>query len=287
MKVLIVDDHALVRGGMGHVVRECFTDAEVTEAAGVAEALEVMSASEADIALVDVRMPDADGFELLHDIKARWPDVPVIMLTSFDHAQYVRRALAEGAAGYMLKDATPDDLEQAIRIALSGGGNVLSPRVIQNLFENMEGGSASEDGHPSRSPGNLTQRETDIMAHLSEGKSNRDISRALFLSEKTVKAHLAAIFRKLGVTNRTQAAMAAVSMGIGPGLHPFESDSSRAGGSGREARGAARSTSRRSKTRTSTGLGDRRELRRADAGRRRGVRAAGTIARQVRCCTRT
>jgi DNA-binding NarL/FixJ family response regulator len=71
------------------------------------------------------------------------------------------------------------------------------------------------------------------MAHLSEGKSNRDISRALFLSEKTVKAHLAAIFRKLGVTNRTQAAMAAVSMGIGPGLHPFESDSSRAGGSGR------------------------------------------------------
>jgi len=233
VKVLIVDDHALVRRGMGHVVRECFTDAEVTEAAGAAEALEMMSASEADIALVDVRMPEADGLELLHDMKARWPDLPVIMLTSFDHAQYVRRALAEGAAGYMLKDATPDDLEQAIRIALSGGGNVLSPRVIQNLFENMEGGSASEDGHPSRSPGNLTQRETDIMAHLSEGKSNRDISRALFLSEKTVKAHLAAIFRKLAVTNRTQAAMAAVSMGIGPGLHPFESDSSRAGGSGR------------------------------------------------------
>jgi len=235
-------------------------------------------------------MPDRDGLELLHDMKARWPDVPVIMLTSFDHAQYVRRALAEGAAGYMLKDAIPDDLEQAIRIALSGGGNVLSPRVIQNLFENMEGGSASEDGHPSRSPGNLTQRETDIMAHLSEGKSNRDISRALFLSEKTVKAHLAAIFRKLAVTNRTQAAMAAVSMGIGPGRIPSSPTARvRADPAGRheERRCSRRSTSRRSKTRTSTGLGDRRELRRADAGRRRGVRAAGTIARQVRCCTRT
>jgi DNA-binding NarL/FixJ family response regulator len=164
-------------------------------------------------------MPDSDGLELLHEMKQRWPDVPVIMLTSFDHAHYVRRALAEGAAGYMLKDATPEDLEQAIKVALSGGGNVLSPRVIQNLFESIDGGAASENGEVVRRPASsLTQRETDILALLAEGKSNRDISRALFLSEKTVKAHLAAIFRKLGVTNRTQAAMAAVSMGIGPGL---------------------------------------------------------------------
>ena len=223
MRVLIVDDHALVRRGMGHVVRESFGKAEVVEAASAAEALEAMSASSVDIALVDVRMPDADGLELLHDIKARWPDVPVIMLTSFDHAHYVRRALAEGAAGYMLKDATPEDLEQAINVAMSGGGNVLSPKVIQNLFETIDSGGSSENGHPSpRTTGSLTQRETDILALLSEGRSNRDISRALFLSEKTVKAHLAAIFRKLGVTNRTQAAMAAVSMGIGPAVHPFE-----------------------------------------------------------------
>lgn len=218
MRILIVDDHALVRRGMGHVVRECFTQAEVTEAGNAAEALQVMDSQAVDVALVDVRMPDSDGLELLHEMKQRWPDVPVIMLTSFDHAHYVRRALAEGAAGYMLKDATPDDLEQAIKVAMSGGGNVLSPRVIQNLFESMEGGS-HENGETSlRASSSLTQRETDILALLAEGKSNRDISRALFLSEKTVKAHLAAIFRKLGVTNRTQAAMAAVSMGIGPGL---------------------------------------------------------------------
>jgi DNA-binding NarL/FixJ family response regulator len=230
VKVLVVDDHALVRRGMGHVIRECFPDAEIVEAGNATEAIETLSAHEIDIALVDVRMPDADGLELLHDIKGRWPELPVIMLTSFDHAHYVRRALAEGAAGYMLKDATPEDLEQAINVALSGGGNVLSPKVIQNLFESMEGGGS--EGSPARAAGSLTQRETDILALLAEGKSNRDISRALFLSEKTVKAHLAAIFRKLSVTNRTQAAMAAVSMGIGPGLQPLEFGA-RTGESGR------------------------------------------------------
>jgi len=215
VKILIVDDHALVRRGMGHVVRECFAEATVVEAGSAEEALVAMGSQEIDVALVDVRMPDRDGLELLHQMRETWPNVPVIMLTSFDHADYVRRALAEGAAGYMLKDATPEDLEQAIKVARSGGGNVLSPKVIQNLFEEMEGHGRGEDGEGPR-PGGLTQRETDILALLAEGRSNRDISRALFLSEKTVKAHLAAIFRKLGVTNRTQAAMAAVSMGIGP-----------------------------------------------------------------------
>lgn len=222
MRVLVVDDHALVRRGMGHVIRECFPDAEVLEAGSATDALEKLSTGSIDIALVDVRMPDADGLELLHDLKSRWPELPVIMLTSFDHAHYVRRALAEGAAGYMLKDATPEDLEQAINVALSGGGNVLSPKVIQNLFESIEGGTAGDRSPSVRTAGSLTQRETEILALLAEGRSNRDISRALFLSEKTVKAHLAAIFRKLSVTNRTQAAMAAVSMGIGPGLQPVE-----------------------------------------------------------------
>jgi two-component system, NarL family, response regulator DegU len=156
-------------------------------------------------------------------------------LSSFDHAHYVRRALAEGAAGYMLKDATPEDLEQAIKVAISGGGNVLSPKVIQNLFEAIDAGPAPQNGStPQRATGALTQRETDILTLLAEGRSNRDISRALFLSEKTVKAHLAAIFRKLNVTNRTQAAMAAVSMGIGPSRFPADpGEAIGAGGSGR------------------------------------------------------
>jgi len=221
VRIMIVDDHALVLRGMAHVVREYFGDAEVVEAAGADEATRFMETEPADIALVDVRMPNTDGLDLLHEMKARWPDVPVIMLTTFDHAHYVRRALAEGAAGYLLKDATPEDLGQAIKVALSGGGNVLSPRVIQNLFEAMDLGGGNNDS-PHRATASLTQRETDILALLAEGRSNRDIARALFLSEKTVKAHLAAVFRKLGVSNRTQAAMAAVSMGIGPGHYPVD-----------------------------------------------------------------
>lgn len=213
MRILIVDDHALVRRGLAYVVKECFGDADVVEAGSAAEALQVMEGAEVDVALVDVRMPDFDGLDLLRTIKEQWSAVPVIMLSTYEHGPYVKRALSEGASGYLLKESTPEDLGQAIRVALSGSGNVLSPRVIQNLFE--EESSSAES--PRRSEFSLTEREMDILTLLVEGRSNRDIAGKLFLSEKTVKAHLAAIFRKLGVTNRTQAAMVAVQMGINPG----------------------------------------------------------------------
>ena len=212
MRILIVDDHALVRRGMSYVVKEGFPDADVSEAESAAAALVVLRAETVDLALVDVRMPDLDGLELLRTVKAEWPDIPVIMLSTYENAPYVKRALSDGASGYLLKDATPEDLSQAINVALSGSGNVLSPRVIQNLFDDAESGS--HNGR--RSEFSLTQRENDILGLLAEGRSNREIAQSLYLSEKTVKAHLAAIFRKLGVTNRTQAAMAAVSMGVGP-----------------------------------------------------------------------
>src|SRR5919106_6408366 len=216
MKILIVDDHALVRRGLHYVVKEGFPDADVIEAESAAAAIELMhGGAEVDLALVDVRMPDLDGLELLRAMKTDRPEMPVIMLSTYDNAPYVKRALADGAAGYLLKDATPEDLSQAINVAMSGSGNVLSPRVIQNLFEEHEAAGREHGGNGRRGEYNLTQREHDILALLAEGRSNRDIAQRLFLSEKTVKAHLAAIFRKLGVTNRTQAAMMAVQMGVG------------------------------------------------------------------------
>jgi DNA-binding NarL/FixJ family response regulator len=215
MKILIVDDHALVRRGLHYVVKEGFPDAEITEAESAAAALEhIHNGKEIDLALVDVRMPDLDGLELLRALKTDRPDMPVVMLSTYDNAPYVKRALADGASGYLLKDATPEDLSQAINVALSGSGNVLSPRVIQNLFEEHE--SSGRDHNGRRGEYNLTQREHDILELLAEGQANREIAGRLYLSEKTVKAHLAAIFRKLGVTNRTQAAMMAVQMGVGP-----------------------------------------------------------------------
>jgi DNA-binding NarL/FixJ family response regulator len=217
MNILIVDDHALVRRGLHHVVKEGFPDAEVTEADSAAAALEhINNGVEIDLALVDVRMPDLDGLELLRALKVEKPEMPVVMLSTYDNAPYVKRALADGASGYLLKDATPEDLAQAINVALSGSGNVLSPRVIQNLFEEHEASGRDHGVNGRRGDYKLTQREHDILELLAEGRANREIAQHLYLSEKTVKAHLAAIFRKLGVTNRTQAAMMAVQMGVGP-----------------------------------------------------------------------
>src|SRR6185369_12218590 len=167
----------------------------------------MMRSKAADLALVDVRMPGLDGLELLRAMKLEWPNVPVIMLSTYENPEYVRRALSDGAVGYLLKDATPEELGQAIDVAISGDGRVLSPNLIWALFGDwMESGIVDH---------RLTRRERDILVLLSEGRSNRSIAQYLYLSEKTVKAHLAAIFRKLGVTNRTQAAMMARQLGLG------------------------------------------------------------------------
>jgi DNA-binding NarL/FixJ family response regulator len=216
MRLLLVDDHTLVRKGIANILQQRFPEAEVFEAEGADDAVELLKVEDMDVALVDVRMPTRDGLDLLKEIKGSWPKVRVIMLTSFDQGRYVKSALADGADGYMLKDSSPEDLDQAIRVAMAGGGNVLSARAMRALFEDDSNGNG-DHGDGLKRPENLTKRELDILALLAEGRSNRDISRHLFLSEKTVKAHLAAVFRKLSVTNRTQAAMAAVGMGMGPG----------------------------------------------------------------------
>ena len=215
-RVLIVDDHDLVRHGLGYVVRECFPDAQVLEAANADAAMEVLGTEQIDIALFDIKMPGRDGLELLREARAAHPQLPVIMLSTFDDARYAKRALADGAAGYMLKDSTPSDLGQAMKVALAGGGNVMSSRIIQNLFSDPQPQEPrSVDGNGDRPAPHLTNRESDILELLVEGLSNHEISERLYLSEKTVKAHLASVFRKLSVSNRTQAAMAAVAMGVG------------------------------------------------------------------------
>jgi DNA-binding NarL/FixJ family response regulator len=208
MRILIVDEHAIVRRGMTYLVKEGFPDADVVEAKGASAALDVMRIEAPDLVLVDVRMPDLDGLKLLRAMKLEWPDVPVILLSTYENPRYVKRALSEGAAGYLLKDATPEELEQAIDVAISGDGRSVSPNLIWTVFEDETKSGVADH--------QLTRRERDILALLSEGRSNRSIAQHLYLSDKTVKAHLGEIFRKLGVTNRTQAAMMARQLGLGP-----------------------------------------------------------------------
>ena len=214
MKILLVDDHTLVRKGLIQLLGSVLSGAEVDEAQDADEALQKLRASKYDVALLDIRLPGRDGLQLLKEIRAEWDDVPVIILSSYDNGEYVKTALADGAAGYLLKDTTPDDLIQAITVAISGSGNVLSPRAVRNMFEVTSAPTPVRD-ESSHADAGLTKRESDVLQLLAKGCSNREISRQLFLSEKTVKAHLAAVFRKLGVTNRTQAAMVAVSKGLG------------------------------------------------------------------------
>jgi DNA-binding NarL/FixJ family response regulator len=214
MRILLVDDHTLVRKGLIHLLGSVLSEAEVDEAEDADDALQKLRASKYDVALVDIRLPGRDGLQLLKEIRAEWDDVPVIIVSSYDNGEYVKTALSDGAAGYLLKDTTPDDLIQAITVAMSGSGNVLSPRAVRNMFEVTTAAPAVRED-ASRQDAGLTKRESDVLQLLATGCSNREISRQLFLSEKTVKAHLAAVFRKLGVTNRTQAAMVAVSKGLG------------------------------------------------------------------------
>jgi DNA-binding NarL/FixJ family response regulator len=214
MRILIVDDHAVVRRGIAHVVKERFPDADAVEAESAATALDVMRESTPDLVLVDARMPDLDGLDLLRAMKFEWPDVPVIMLSTYENALYVKRALSDGAAGYLLKDATPEFLGQAITAAISGDVNLLSPRAIKMLFEDVAtSGPATGVSDPRWNEYQLSERERQVLVLLSDGLSNRAIAQKLFLSEKTVKAHLMAVYRKLGVSNRTQAAMLAFQFG--------------------------------------------------------------------------
>ena len=216
MRIVIADDHALMRRGLAYIVKEAFPDADVVEAESHAVALEMMRERPADLALVGVRIPDLDGLALLGPMKLAWPDVPVIMLSTYENALYVRRALSAGAAGYLLKDATPEFLRQAITAAISGGVDLLSPRVINTLFQDLEKSGRSGDVAVRWAEYQLSERERQILVLLADGLSNREIAKDLFLSEKTVKAHLIAIYRKLGVANRTQAAMMAMQFGVGP-----------------------------------------------------------------------
>ena len=218
MRILLVEDHTLVRRGLAELLAVSMEAVEVEEAGDARSALEIIEASPPDVAVVDVRLPGDSGLDLLRRIRSSWPELPVVILSHYDDEEYVRTALAEGAAGYLLKDITPEDLIQALSAAVSGAGNVLSPAAAKSLIQpHRPPGPEEERPAPGRT---LTKREREVLSLLAGGLSNREIADRLSLSEKTVKAHLASIFRKLGVPNRVRAAMIGQSLGLGPRPQP-------------------------------------------------------------------
>lgn len=199
--VLLVDDHAVVREGL-RLLLETVLKMSVVEASSGPEAVSHAAAQHVDVVLLDARMPDHDGIWTLKELRAAHPQVPVLMLSTYDTEEYVDQALANGASGYLLKESSSQQLFEAIDTALSGRGVYLHPNVAQRVLSRGR-------GEPKETSG-LSERELDVLQLLARGSTNDEIAEGLFISEKTVKSHLSSIFRKLRVTNRTQAASKAI-----------------------------------------------------------------------------
>ncbi|MFJ9943891.1 response regulator [Streptomyces erythrochromogenes] len=207
IRVLLVDDHQVVRRGL-RTFLEVQEDIEVVGEAsdgdeGIARAEELRP----DVILMDVKMPGTDGIEALRRLRELANPARVLVVTSFTEQRTVVPALRAGAAGYVYKDIDPDALAAAIR-SVHAGHVLLQPEVAQALL------STDDQGSPAGRPGSLTDREREVLGLIADGRSNREIARALVLSEKTVKTHVSNILMKLDLSDRTQAALWAVRHGI-------------------------------------------------------------------------
>jgi DNA-binding NarL/FixJ family response regulator len=194
IRVLITDDHPLARAGLEHLLGALDDITVVGAADSGAEAVRLAGEHEPDVVLMDLEMPDMDGIETTQALRARQPGAAVVVLTSFSDRERILAALDAGAVGYLLKDADPEELARAIRAAARGEAP-LHPLAARELLDRRA---------PDR---RLTDRESEILALVAQGLPNKLIARRLGISERTVKGHLTRVFERIGVTDRTQAAL--------------------------------------------------------------------------------
>ncbi|HXF56794.1 MAG TPA: response regulator transcription factor [Actinomycetota bacterium] len=201
IKVIIADDHSLVRQGLRRYLEMAGDIQVVGEASNGREVLELMGdgAGVPDVVLLDIRMPEMDGLEAARRIRQRHPEVGVVMLTAYDDRQFVVEAVRAGARGYVLKARDAEHLIQTVRL-VAGGNMVIDPQLVVALADEL---SAAKER--DRKAETLTAREIEILQLLAFGHTNKDIAEALFISPDTVKTHLEHIFEKLGANDRTAA----------------------------------------------------------------------------------
>jgi two-component system, NarL family, response regulator LiaR len=206
IRVLIADDHAVVRQGL-RTFLDLQDDIEVIgEAGDGAEALAAIERDPPDVVLMDLVMPGVDGIEALRRLRSSAPTTRAIVLSSFIDDDKLFPAVRAGAAGYLLKDVQPQELVAAIR-TVNDGGSLLHPVVAARLMEELAGSAPLEQ---------LTAREREVLVLIGRGLANKLIARELGIAEKTVKAHVSSVLSKLGLTDRTQAALFAVREGLIP-----------------------------------------------------------------------
>ena len=203
IKVVLADDHRLVRDGLEQLISAA-TDLQVVgTAADGSEAVAVTQAARPDVVLMDLVMPGVDGVEATRQISRDCPGVQVVVLTSFSDRERILAALDAGAVGYLLKDVEPADLLRAVRTA-ARGESPLDPKAARTLLTAREQRPALD----------LTPREIEVLSLVREGLANKQIARRLGISERTVKAHLTSTFHRIGVIDRTQAALWAERHGV-------------------------------------------------------------------------
>ena len=201
MKLLIVDDHPLFRDGLAALLRQADGETVILQAASTESALELVDEQVVDAIFMDLMMPGLSGEAAVREFTRRHPDVPVVVLSSSESATDVRRVLNAGAKGYIPKSATAQTIVSALKLVLSGNTYV-PPLLVAAAAEPAEN-PAKAGAH---SLAQLTGRQVDVLRYLKDGLTNKEISAQLGIAEKTVKVHIAAIFKTLNVVNRTQAA---------------------------------------------------------------------------------
>jgi DNA-binding NarL/FixJ family response regulator len=197
IRVLVVDDHVVVRSGLEQLLATTDDIELVGTASNGNEAIEAVVSLHPDVVLMDLSMPELDGIEATRRISADHPSSRVLVLTSLSDQSRILEALSAGADGYLLKHAEPDDIADAIR-AVHAGESPLDPKAARALVESRRTG---------RDTAQLTEREREVLLLVRDGLANKQIARRLGIAERTVKAHLTSVFQRLGVTDRTQAAL--------------------------------------------------------------------------------
>jgi DNA-binding NarL/FixJ family response regulator len=211
IRVLIVDDQALVRSGFAMILGTEDDIAVVGEAADGREALDLVERARPDVVLMDIEMPRMNGLEATKAMATRESGARVVILTTFDRDDYVFEALRAGAAGFLLKNAPPDRLVEAVRI-VAGGAALLSPDVTRRVIERFA--ALQPVGDSTDRLALLTEREREVLTHIARGSSNAEIAAALYLGEATIKTHVSSILSKLGLRDRVQAVVFAFESGV-------------------------------------------------------------------------
>jgi DNA-binding NarL/FixJ family response regulator len=216
IRVLLVDDQPLVRAGLRTLLDEEGDIEVVGDAGNGEEAIIAVGALTPNVVLMDIRMPVLDGLEATRRLTALGCAARIVILTTFDLDEYVFQALRSGASGFLLKDATGDEIVRAVRVAAAGDA-LLAPSVTRRLIERFSGSAPSADAPHLRL---LTEREREVLLLMARGLSNSEIATRLFLGETTVKTHVAHLLDKLELRDRVQAVVLAYESGlVEPGLH--------------------------------------------------------------------